>query len=285
MSAPVSEHTPSETADDGLDLGTVRRGFDLRDRPELLLVPVSFVVLVLAWEYGVRLFDVDPFVLPPPSDIWDSLWSQLQTQRFWTNTWVTTQETAAGYALGVVSAFIIGISVVQSRIVEKTVFPYVVAFQTVPKIALAPLFIIWFGFDMTSKVMIAALVSFFPILINVIEGLRSTNRDQIELMRSLDASQRQIFFKVELRNAMPFIFAGLDIGIVFAIIGAVVGEWVGARAGLGHQVLQFNYDFNIAGLFAVLIMLAAMGLVAHTFIRVLQRRYAFWTDVDRAVAA
>ncbi len=262
-----------------------RSRFDLRDRPELALVPVSFILIVLAWEYGVRLLDVPSFVLPPPSAIWESLVNQLQTPRFWNNLWVTTQEIIAGYLLGVTTAFLLGIAVVQSRIVEKTVFPYVVAFQTVPKIALAPLFVIWFGFGLTSKILIAALVSFFPMLINVIEGLRSADQDQIELMRSLDASKRQIFFRVQLPNSMPFVFAGLDIGIVFAIIGAVVAEWVGARAGLGYQLLQYIYDFNIAGLFAVLVVLAVMGLVAHSFIRLLQRRFAGWTETERTVGA
>jgi NitT/TauT family transport system permease protein len=264
---------------------STRSRFDLRDRPEFVLVPGSFILIVLAWEYGVRLLDVPSFVLPPPSAIWESLVNQLQTPRFWNNLWVTTQEIIAGYLLGVTTAFLLGIAVVQSRIIEKTVFPYVVAFQTVPKIALAPLFVIWFGFGLTSKVLIAALVSFFPMLINVIEGLRSADQDQIELMRSLDASKRQIFFRVQLPNSMPFVFAGLDIGIVFAIIGAVVAEWVGARAGLGYQLLQYIYDFNIAGLFAVLVVLAVMGLVAHSFIRLLQRRFAGWTETERTVGA
>ena len=279
--APV---TGPETATEEPPGRKRRFELDLRERSEFVLVPVSFVTLVLLWEYGVRWFDVPAFVLPPPSAIWESLLSQLQTPRFWENLWVTTQEIIAGYLIGVISAFLIGVAVVQSRIIEKTVFPYVVAFQTVPKIALAPLFIIWFGFGMTSKILIAALVSFFPMLINVIEGLRSADQDQIELMRSLDATKRQIFFKVQLPNSMPFVFAGLDIGIVFAIIGAVVGEWVGARAGLGYQLLQFIYDFNIAGLFAVLIVLAVMGLIAHWTIRFLQRRVAGWTEVDRTVA-
>lgn len=281
LATPVTEPDAAATQPSG---SPRRLNIDLRERSEFVLVPLSFVTLVLLWEYGVRWFDVPSFVLPPPSAIWNSLIGQLQTPRFWENLWATSQAIIAGYLLGVISAFLIGVSVVQSRIVEKTVFPYVVAFQTVPKIALAPLFIIWFGFGLTSKILIAALVSFFPMLINVIEGLRSADQDQIELMRSLDASKHQIFFKIQLPNSMPFVFAGLDIGIVFAIIGAVVGEWVGARAGLGYQLLQFIYDFNIAGLFAVLIVLAVMGLIAHWTIRFLQRRFAGWTEVDRTVA-
>lgn len=272
--------------DEDLPAEAPRRGrFDLRDRPELVLVPVTFVIIVVVWEVAVNVLDVPDFILPTPSAILASLVLQVQSGRFWNNVWITTQETLGGFALGVLTAAVIGIAVSQVRLVEKTVFPYVVAFQTVPKTALAPLFVIWFGFGMTSKVVTAALVSFFPMLINVIEGLRATDRDQIELMRSIDASRSQIFRLVQLPNALPFIFAGLDIGIVFAIIGAVVGEWVGAQAGLGYQLLQYIYNFDIAGLFGVLVTLSAMGFAAHSVIRLLQRRFAFWSETDRTVGA
>lgn len=258
-----------------------RPRLDLRDRPEFVLVPATFVILMVTWELSVNLLEVPGYILPPPSAVAASLFNQVQTSTYWTNVWVTTQETLAGYALGVFTAAVIGIGVSQFRLVEKTVFPYVVAFQTVPKTALAPLFIIWFGFGITSKIVTAALVSFFPMLINVIEGLRATEQDQIDLLRSLDASRMQIFGRVQVPNALPFIFAGLDIGIVFAIIGAVVGEWVGARAGLGYQLLQYIYDFNIAGLFGVLVTLSIMGFLAHSLIRLLQRRYAFWVETEQ----
>jgi NitT/TauT family transport system permease protein len=263
-----------------------RRGrFDVRDRPELVLIPAVFVVVVLAWEYGTRLFDVPAYILPPPSDIVSSLTLQLQSPRYWTHITVTAQETLLGFALGCGSAFLLGVAVSQIRLVEKTIYPYVVAIQTVPKIALAPLFVVWFGFGMTSKVVVAALVCFFPMIVNVIEGLRSADQNQIEMMRSLDASKFQIFRKVQFPNALPFIFAGLDIGIIFAIIGAVVGEFVGARAGLGYLLLQYIYDFNTAGLFGVLVTLSAMGLLGHSIVRYLQRRFAFWSDTGHTVAA
>lgn len=262
-----------------------RRRMDVREKPELVLIPAAFVAIVLLWEYGTKLLDIPAYVLPPPSDIVSSLTTQLQSPRYWAHIRVTGMETALGFVLGCGSAFLLGVAVSQIRLVEKTVYPYVVAFQTVPKIALAPLFVIWFGFGMTSKVVVAALVCFFPMIVNVIEGLRAAQQEQIEMMRSLDATKFQIFRKVQFPSALPFIFAGLDIGIIFAVIGAVVGEFVGARAGLGYLLLQNIYDFNTSGLFGVLVTLSAMGLLGHFVVRLLQRRFAFWSDTGQVVAA
>ena len=262
-----------------------RDRLDVREKPELILVPVSFVLLLVIWEFGVRIFEMPAYILPPPTEVYVALTSQMQSPIFWMNFRVTGIEILAGFTLGAVSAFVIAISVVQWRIVEKTVFPYVVALQAVPKIALAPLFVIWFGFGIQSKIVVSALVAFFPILVNTIDGLRSANPDLLELLRSLGATKRQVFMKVQLPNALPFIFAGLDIGIVFAIIGAVVGEFVGAQAGLGYSMLQYIYQFNIAGLFGIIIVLSAMGLTGHIIVRALQRRFAGWADTGHTVGA
>lgn len=266
--------------------GQPRRGrFDVRDRPELVLVPAVFVAVVLGWEYGTKLFDVPGYILPPPTEIVSTLSEQLQSPRYWTHIWVTGREVILGFGLGCGSAFLLGVAVSQIRLVEKTIYPYVVAFQTVPKIALAPLLVIWFGFGMSSKVVMTALVCFFPMIVNVIEGLRASDQNQIEMLRSLDASRFQIFRKVQIPNALPFIFAGLDIGVIFAVIGAVVGEFVGAQAGLGYLLLQNIYDFDTAGLFGALVTLSAMGLLGHVIVRALQRRFAFWSDSSQVVAA
>lgn len=265
--------------------GKGKKSFDPNRIPDLVLIPLVFVVTVAIWEFGVRLLNVPPFVLPPPSLVFESLVEQLQSPLLWRNFYVTAVEMFAGYALGVGLAFVLGVAISQIRLVEKVIFPYVVALQTVPKTALAPLFLIWFGFGITSKVITAALVAFFPMLVNVIEGLKSADEEKVEMLRSLGASRLQIFRMVQFPNALPFIFAGLDIGIIFALIGAVVGEFVGARAGLGYQLLQFNYNFNIAGMFAVLVVLSVMGIVPHYIIRLLQRRFAFWSGSGRVVGA
>lgn len=257
----------------------------LRTRPELWLVPAVFVVVVLAWEFGVKLLDVKTYVLPPPTMILEQLIVQLQSDLFWGHLWVTTQEALIGFAIGITAAVTLGTVISQISIVEKTLMPYIVAFQTVPKVALAPLFVVWFGFGLTSKIVMAAVISFFPMLINVIEGLRSADADRIQMLKVFGAGRWQIFRKVQMPSAMPFIFAGIDIGIVFAILGAVVGEFIGAQEGLGYLLLQTNYNFDIPGMFAVLIVLSVMGLFAHAVVRIIQRRVTFWAEQSRVIGA
>jgi ABC-type nitrate/sulfonate/bicarbonate transport system, permease component len=250
----------------------------LKEKPEYVLVPLIFVVGVSMWEFLTAALKVPAYILPPPSKIVSALVGHVQTPTFWENLGVTLQEIAIGYVIAVVVAFALGILISQVRIIEKAVLPYIVAFETIPKIALAPLFLIWFGFGLLSKIVMTAFISFFPILINVIEGLRSVDADKLEMMRSLGATKYQIFLKLRLPNAAPFIFAGLDLGIIFAVIGAVVGEFVGAKAGLGYQMLQYNYDFNVASMFAMLIVLSLLGIIGHTIVRLLKRKFAFWSS-------
>lgn len=265
--------------------GPPRRRFDVRERPQLWLVPAVFVVVVLAWEYGTQLIEVDEYVLPRPSQIVEALHRQLTDAQFWGHLWVTTQEALLGFVIGVGAAVLLGTFISQIKVVEATLMPYIVAFQTVPKVALAPLFVLWFGFGLTSKVVMAAVISFFPMLVNVIEGLRAADADRIQMLTVFGASRAQIFRMVRLPSALPFIFAGLDIGIVFAILGAVVGEFIGAKEGLGYLLLQTNYNFDIAGMFAVLVVLSVMGLLAHFVIRLLQRRLAFWAEDTKVIGA
>jgi NitT/TauT family transport system permease protein len=258
---------------------------DPRERPELLLVPAVFVIVMLAWEFAVPALGVDDYLLPRPSQILDALRTQLADPLFWGHLKVTLLESLYGFLLGAAAALVLGAAISQVRLIERTFMPYVVAFQTVPKVALAPLFVVWFGFGMTSKVVMAAVISFFPMLVNVIEGLRSADADRIQMLKVFGAGPFQVFRMVRLPSALPFIFAGLDIGIVFAILGAVVGEFIGAKEGLGYLLLQTNYNFDIAGMFAVLVVLSALGLVAHFVIRFVQRRVTFWSEAGRVIGA
>ena len=253
----------------------------IRLRPELVLIPTIFVIFVAAWELAVQVLQVPKYVLPTPSTVVSSLVQMVQTPSFWNNFSVTVQEIGLGFVCAVILAFVLGTLISQVPLLEKTLLPYLVAIQTIPKVALAPLFLIWFGFGLTSKVVMTTVIAFFPILINVIEGLRATDSDKIEMLRSVGATKYQIFRMVRLPNAAPFIYAGLDLGIIFAVIGAVVGEFVGAKAGLGYQMLQYNYDFNVASMFATLIVLSALGMTGHSIVRGLQRRFAFWALPDR----
>ncbi|MET8047923.1 MULTISPECIES: ABC transporter permease [unclassified Streptosporangium] len=261
------------------------RGFDLRERPELIMVPGVFVTAVLAWEFLVQPLGIDDYVLPRPSQIVASLVTQLTDDQFWSHLLVTLQESLIGFVIGVGAAMVLGTLISQVRLAERTLMPYIVAFQTVPKVALAPLFVVWFGFGMTSKIVMAAVISFFPMLVNVIEGLRSADADRIQMLTVFGAGRFQVFRMVRLPSALPFIFAGLDIGIVFAILGAVVGEFIGAKEGLGYLLLQTNYNFDISGMFAVLVVLSVLGLIAHSLIRFAQRRFAFWAEDSRVIGA
>lgn len=256
---------------------------NLKERPELWMSPALLALVLVVWEYGTQLAGINPSVLPRPSVIAQSLVKRLFSPNFWEHVGVTTQEAMAGFAIGVAFALVLGTAISQIRLLEKTVMPYIVAFQTVPKVALAPLFVVWFGFGTTSKIVMAAVISFFPMLINVIEGLKSAEPERIQMLRVFGASRMQIFRMVRLPSATPFIFAGLEMGIVFSILGAVVGEFIGAQKGLGNLLLQANYNFDVAGMFAILLVLSGMGLIAHLILGFIQRRVAFWAEESRVI--
>jgi NitT/TauT family transport system permease protein len=255
----------------------------VRARPQLVLVPAVSVAGVALWEWAVRQWSVPAFIAPPPSAVWRSLVGGLRTGLYVEHFLVTLWEALAGFGIAAVSGIVLGALVAQSRLVERTVYPYLVALQTLPKIAIAPLIIVWAGFGLSSKVIIAALVAFFPVLVNVIVGLKTVEPAKIELMRSLRANRWQTFRLVTFPNALPFVFAGLDIAVVFSVLGAIVGEFVGAQQGLGNLILQFNVSLDIAGVFAVMILLAVLGIALHLVMQVIQRRVIFWAQPDEII--
>lgn len=248
----------------------------LRAHPEFFTVPLVLVVAIVGWEAYVELRDVSSFLIAKPTEIVEALDRGFTDGPYLNNLWITLQEMLLGFVLGSLVALVLGGIIAQSRLIESTAYPYVIAFQAIPKVAIAPLFIIWFGFGITSKIYLTALIVFFPVLVNTIEGLRSTEQERIELLKAMCASGWQIFWKVKFRNALPFIFAGLNIAIVFAPVGAVVAEFVGAQHGLGILVLQSQLNLDIPGTFAVLVILGALGVAGHLIIVFLRRRLVFW---------
>lgn len=262
------------------DRGDSPRGRTLwalyRERPELVLVPAVFVAIVVIWEAAVKLLGLKVWILPPPSLIGRALWSGLVTARLYPHLLLTLEETLLGFAGGVVSGVVLGAAIAQFYFFEKGLFPYIVGFQAVPKVAIAPLIVIGMGFGIMPKALIAALSALFPVVVNTVHGLRSTQQEQLDLMRSLSASEWQIFRKVRVPNAMPFFFAGLEVAIVSSVIGVIVGEFVGSQAGLGYLILQYNFTFDIAGVYAVLIVLSAMGIALHWVVKLLHQRVVFW---------
>lgn len=244
---------------------------------KLVGVPAVFVVVVVVWEALVHLFDVPPVILPPPSAISGALVRGFQSGLFVQSLWITTVETVLGFLIGAVTGIVLGGIIAQLPVLEVLAYPYIVAFQAVPKMAIAPLLVIWLGFGIESKVAVAAMVAFFPILVNTIEGLKAADRQRIDMLRSFDASEWQIFRMVKVPSALPFVFAGLDVGAVLAVLGAVVAEFVGAKAGLGNLVLVLNSYMDISGMFAVLVILSLMGVGAHLLVHAVQRRLVFWS--------
>ncbi len=245
---------------------------------ELACIPLLFVVVVGSWEAVIQLLAVPSYIVPAPSAIWQSLVRGIASGLFISNGLVTLSEAFLGFLGAAVLAIFLGSIIAQSRFMERVIYPYLIAIQTTPKVAIAPLFIIWFGFGISSKIIMAGIIAFFPILVNVIAGLRSTDPQRIELMRSLRASRWQIFKMVMLPSALPMIFAGLQVAVIFSLLGAIVGEFVGSRKGLGNLIMQMNINLDTAGVFAVLVCLSSIGIALHLIMRWLQQKLLFWAD-------
>jgi NitT/TauT family transport system permease protein len=244
------------------------------------LVAVTTIILLLAWEAAVRLFGIASFILPAPSAILERLGTDIVDPAIWGHFLVTLTEVVSGFALAASLGLVIGAAVALVPIVEKIVYPYVLALQMVPKVAIAPLLIIWAGFGIQSKIVTAALVAFFPILVNVIAGLKTGDGKQILLMRSLKAGWWQTFAMVRLPGMLPYFFAGLEIGVTFATIGAVVGEFIGASRGLGMLIVERQNAIDVAGVFSILIFLAFMGVALNLILRLVAARYVFWARLS-----
>lgn len=240
-----------------------------------------FIALAVLWESIARAGFVPEFVLPAPSAIARRLFQLFASGDVWPHLQATSFAVLSGFALGVGAGFFFGVLVAMVPAVEKYAYPYVVALQTVPKIAIAPLFLIWFGYGIMSKVVIAALVCFFPVLVAVMSAFHTTDRDQLNMMHAFGASRWQIFKELRIWAALPTIFAGLEVSAVFAVIGALVGEFVGAQVGLGYLITALNFNIDVPGVFAVLIILSVLGTFLHAVVRSIGRRLVFWIRSDR----
>ena len=250
-----------------------------------LVSPLFAVVLIAYWELHVHIFDIDALLLPPPSKIAIAFWNGMASGLFLNHFATTVFRALSGFAIAALFGVALGTLICQFRIVERTVYPWVVALQTVPKIAIAPLILVWCGYGSLSKIVTATLVAFFPVLVNTIIGLRSCEQGKLDLMRSLKASRWQTFRMVELPNALPFIFAGLSVAVVFSILGALVGEFVGSKDGIGFLILDANYQLNIPRVFALLILLAFYGVGCHLLLQLAHRRLVFWNEPRSVTSA
>jgi NitT/TauT family transport system permease protein len=246
---------------------------------QALYVVAVLVGSVLGWEGLARYFGFPQFILPLPSRIVVSLWRHLVTRGdLWFHVGYTAMEVALGFVIGAGVGLVLGIWIALSRVAERVFYPYIVGLQTLPKVAIAPLFIIWLGTGIQARIGIAATIAMFPVVVNTFVGLRNVERDRILFLRSLSATRWQIFIKIQFPSALPLIFAGLDLAIVFSVIGAIVGEMISGIHGLGSVIMQKNYALDTSGIFAVLIILGAMGTGAHSLVRWVQKKVVFWSE-------
>ena len=222
---------------------------------------LTFVAFFVAWELIVRLLAIKPVILPPPSSVFEMIWEQRAL--LLKNTWPTFVAISLGFLWAIVFGSAIAIGIAFSRVVREVTYPFLVVAQILPKIAFAPLFLIWFGFGLMPKIVIAALIAFFPIVINMAKGLTSVDGEMLEYMDSLGASAREKFFKISLPWAMPYIFAALKISATASVVGAIIGELPSSiQDGLGGAILNFNqyYSLDPTALWATNIVAAVLGI-------------------------
>jgi len=237
--------------------------------PFMLLVAIG-----VFWEAAVSIWHIPSYILPPPSRIIlviGERWNLLLA-----NSVVTLAEVTMGFVVALIGGVALALAIHSSRIVERTTLPLVIASQTIPVFAIAPLLILWFGYGMGSKVVMAAIIVFFPIVINTVDGLRAADPDTISLLKVLEATPRQIMLKVRIPQALPFVFSGLKIGVAVSVIGAVIGEWVGAREGLGYLMIHANAQLQVDLVFAAIFCLSVMGVTLYTLIGLLERHVVHW---------
>lgn len=241
-----------------------------------LLPVVALIVILLAWEICVRVFEVKPFVAPAPSAVASVLISRFPLLMW--NLQPTVVETLLGFALGNAVAVALAILFVYRRTTEDALFPLAVMINTVPVVAVAPILVLLFGNGIASKMAIVALVCFFPTLVNVARGLRSVNPQHLELMRILSATEYEVFVKLRLKSALPYLFAAMKIAASTSVIGAIVSEWIGSNRGIGALILQATYNFDSPLLYATIAVGSLFSVLFFAVVTLLERRYLKWSN-------
>jgi len=249
----------------------MRKSQNISDR----LIPIIFISFVLVcWQIVVSMGWVQRYILPSPSDIISALitnWSDIMI-----HTGVTFFEGILGLLVAIILSFIMAIIMDQSSIAKKAIYPNLVISQTVPIIIIAPLLAMWFGFGITPKIFVVVLVCFFPITINLIEGLQSVDEELIDLVRSMGAKKIQIFTKIKFPYALPYFFSGLKIAATYSIMGAVIGEWLGGKSGLGVYMLRARHAFALDLVFASILVIVILSITIFYSIAMLQRAIMPW---------
>ena len=271
---------PSISSESGVFRRTFRnyrlaKGFVTRWLPPIVIV----LGILGAWEGYVRLFDVPRWLLPAPSVVGVTIVEDIGLLS--RHTWVTLEEVVIGFGFALAGGVLLAIGIALSKTVERAIYPFVIASQTIPIIAIAPLLLIWVGYGLTPKIIVVALIAFFPIAVNTIDGLKSIDPDTVNLMRTLGANRLQILVKAQLPSAMPFLFSGARIAVAVSVIGAVIGEWVGSSAGLGYLMIRSKPQFLTERVFAAILVLSVMGIALFLLVGLVERLAIPWWHNER----
>ena len=244
-----------------------------------LLPTATLVVALVGWEVFVRVKRVPSAILPPPSEVIETLIAVRSL--LIEHAWPTTVETVLGFLLATVVGIAVAIAITYSRAMREALYPLLVVFQLIPKIALAPLFIVWLGIGMSSRLTFALFISFFPVVISTAAGLINADRYMIRLARSLTATDWQIFVSIRFPGALPHIFSGLKIAVTLSIIGVIVGEFITSQAGLGYIIVFATSRAETAAIMAAIIVLCVIGLVLYGAVALAERMMLRWYQGDR----
>ncbi len=243
--------------------------------------PLVVVALMLVlWDLAIRVLKIPPYQVPAPAEVVATLWAEWPM--LLREAWPTTQATLYGFALSALFGIPAAMLIAGSRTVESYIYPLLVFSQSIPKVAIAPLFVVWFGFGMVPKVISAFLLGFFPVVVSAVQGFKSVEPDMLDLARSMEANRWQSFRMISLPHALPAIFAGLKVSITLTVVGAVVGEFVGANSGIGFVLQRSIGNFELPTMFAALVVLAAIGVILFALVEAAERLMIPWHASQRS---
>lgn len=245
-----------------------------------LIVLVSLLFLLL-WEAIIRLFNISEFLIPSPVKVFDTYVSMVLTGKLFFHTWITMIEALTGFAIGALIGIVLGYTVSKSKMLNKILSPFIIAAQTTPKLALAPIFLIWFGFGLLSKIFITALIVFFPIFVNTTVAIKSINPNMRAVMKLACANKWQVFKKLEFPSSLPMLFAGFKSGITLAMVGAVVGEFVGSSAGLGYLIVFGTGYLDTSIVFVAIIQLVIVSIIFYEIITKIGSKLMKWHESEK----
>jgi len=248
--------------------------------PQSVSIIILGVAMLALWWLIAELEYVSRILLPGPAETFEELWDTTKNiasgGHIAVALWITTQEVILGFLAAAITGFVLGVVVGETRLGEKAVMPYLVALNALPKVAFAPVFVAWFGFGINSKIVMALFIAFFPMIVSTAAGLYAVSADSLMLFQSMEASRWQTLRKLKLRSALPYIFAGLKTAAVFAVVGAVVGEYLGGGKGLGELIRLSAQTLRIDRVFAMIFYLGIIGLILYGFVAWAERKLLFW---------